>query len=78
LINRLPLYDGEKFVTLINGGLVYYPQYIFNGEEFIGAIVQQGYQLADSWDDFGASCFIPFHPEKDIRACKGLYFLASG
>ncbi len=34
LLNRLPLYDGHRFVTLQNGGLVYYAQYVFNREEY--------------------------------------------
>ena len=68
------MYDGLRFVTLQNGGLVYYPQYVFNHEEFIRAIAGEGYELVDFWDDNVDSCIIPFHPEKSIKAYKGLYF----
>ena len=74
LINQLPVYDGQRFVTLQNGGLVYYPQYVFNHEEFIEAIARLGYELIDFWDDIANSCVIPFHPEKSIYAYKGFYF----
>jgi putative methyltransferase (TIGR04325 family) len=74
LINRLPAYDGPQFVTLQNGGLVYYPQYVFNREIYIRAIANLDYELIDIWDDTADSCLIPFHPERSIRAYTGLYF----
>jgi putative methyltransferase (TIGR04325 family) len=74
LINRLPLYGGPQFVTLQNGGLVYYPQYVFNREIFISNIENLDYELVDSWPDTGDSCIIPFHPARSIRAYTGLYF----
>jgi putative methyltransferase (TIGR04325 family) len=75
LINRLPLYDGPQFVTLQNGGLVYYPQYVFNREKYVRAIEDLSYGLIDSWPDAADSCIIPFHPEMSVRAYTGLYFL---
>ena len=74
LVNRVPLYDGETFVTLQNAGAVCYPQRVFNRADFIRSIARLGYELADVWDDDVDSCRIPFHPERSIRACKGLYF----
>lgn len=74
LIDQLPLYEGPTFVTLQNGGLVCYPQYVFNRKEFVNAIEELGYKLIDMWDDVTDSCIIPFHPEKSIQAYKGLYF----
>jgi putative methyltransferase (TIGR04325 family) len=74
LINRVPLYSGQRFVTLQNGGLVYYPQYVFNREEYIGAIMNFGYRLIDCWDDTFDSCVIPFHHEKSLPNYKGLLF----
>jgi putative methyltransferase (TIGR04325 family) len=74
LINRLPLYDGPQFVTLQNGGLVYYPQYVFNHATYIKTIANLGYELIDTWPDAADSCIIPFHPEMSIRAYTGLYF----
>ncbi len=74
LINRLPLYHGQKFVTLQNGGQVFYPQYVFNKTEFIEAITNIGYELIDIWEDNVDSCLIPFHPEKTVPVYSGLYF----
>jgi putative methyltransferase (TIGR04325 family) len=74
LINRLPLYDGPRFVTLQNGGLVYYPQYVFNREMFISSIENLDYGLVDAWPDTADSCIIPFHAARSVRAYTGLYF----
>ncbi|MFM6609282.1 MAG: methyltransferase, TIGR04325 family [Dolichospermum sp.] len=73
LINRLPLYDGKQFVSLQNGGRVFYPQYIFNRQEFIGSLNQLGYQLIDTWEDRVDSCMIPFYPEYSVPVYSGLY-----
>jgi putative methyltransferase (TIGR04325 family) len=74
LINRVPLYEGPQFVTLQNGGLVYYPQYVFNREMFIRSIENLDYELVDAWPDPADSCIIPFHPARSVRAYTGLYF----
>ena len=73
LINRLPLYDGEQFVTLQNGGQVFYPQYIFNKSKFISELNQLGYELMDIWEDKHDSCIIPSHPHKSLPFYYGLY-----
>jgi putative methyltransferase (TIGR04325 family) len=74
LMDQLPLYSGRRFVTLQNGGLVYYPQYVFNREEYIDAIANLGYEFVDSWCCSNASCVIPFHPNKSFHGYSGLYF----
>ncbi|NMG10048.1 methyltransferase, TIGR04325 family [Brasilonema sp. UFV-L1] len=73
LINRLPLYDGEQFVTLQNGGKVFYPQYVFKKNQFIEELSTIGYELIDIWEDRVDSCIIPFHPEKSVSCYHGLY-----
>jgi putative methyltransferase (TIGR04325 family) len=73
LINRLPLYDGEQFVTLQNGGKVFYPQYVFNKNKFIEELSMIGYELIDIWEDRVDACIIPFHPEKSVPFYHGLY-----
>jgi putative methyltransferase (TIGR04325 family) len=75
LIDQLPLYHGERFVTLQNGGLVCYPQHVFNHEQFIKTIEGFSYELIDIWTDNVDSCVVPFHPEKSLSDYKGLYFL---
>ncbi|MFM6005971.1 MAG: methyltransferase, TIGR04325 family, partial [Sphaerospermopsis kisseleviana] len=57
LINRLPLYDGKSFVTLQNGGKVFYPQYVFNRKEFI-----------DSLSELGDHTSIPAHRLHRLRS----------
>jgi putative methyltransferase (TIGR04325 family) len=73
LINRLPLYEGKKNVTLQNGGKVFYPQYVFNKMEFIQELQSLNYELIDIWEDRGCSCIIPFHPEQSVPFYYGLY-----
>lgn len=74
LIDQLPLYDGRRFVTLQNGGLVHYPQYVFNREEYVLGVTNLGYELLDSWDCRNFSCIVPFHADRSVRAYSGLYF----
>jgi putative methyltransferase (TIGR04325 family) len=74
LINRLPLYDGDQFVTLQNGGKVFYPQYVFNKAAFVESLQSLSYELVDSWEDRQTACMIPFHPEKSVPHYHGLYF----
>jgi putative methyltransferase (TIGR04325 family) len=74
LINRLPLYDtGSRFVTLQNGGQVFYPQYVFNKSEFIAELNRIGYELIDIWQDIADSCVIPFYPQHSVPFYHGLY-----
>lgn len=74
LINRLPLCDGKTFVTLQNGGLVFYPLYVFNKKEFVDDICKIGYELVDSWRDRSEPCTVPFHPEFTSLTFQGMYF----
>jgi putative methyltransferase (TIGR04325 family) len=74
LINRLPLYNGSKFVTLQNGGQVFYPQYVFNKNSFIQELENIEYELIDIWENPGDSCIIPFHLDKAVNHYSGLYF----
>ncbi|MGD1847249.1 MAG: methyltransferase, TIGR04325 family [Salibacteraceae bacterium] len=73
LINRLPLYPGEQFVTLQNGGQVFYPQYVFNETEFLQGLNDLGYTLRDRWVDRIDGCIVPFHPKRSIAHYSGLY-----
>jgi len=73
ILNRLPLYDGPRFVTLQNGGHVFYCQNVFNRNEFIASLKKLGYELRDEWVDTVDSCSIPFHPTHSFPHCIGLY-----
>jgi putative methyltransferase (TIGR04325 family) len=74
LFEQVPVYDGPQFVTLQNGGSVYYPHYVFNRKRFVGAITKLGYEITDSWSINESHCNIPFHPEKDVHALTGYCF----
>ncbi|MBW4615109.1 MAG: methyltransferase, TIGR04325 family [Desmonostoc vinosum HA7617-LM4] len=74
LVNRLPIYDGKQFVTLQNGGKVFYPQYVFNRSDFIESFNEIGYELIDIWQDRLGSCMIPFYPENSVPFYHGMYF----
>jgi putative methyltransferase (TIGR04325 family) len=73
LLNRIPLYEGEQFVILQNGGKVFYPQYVFNKSNFIENLTKIGYDLLDIWEDRLDSCIIPFRPEKSVPFYYGCY-----
>lgn len=73
LINRLPLHNGSQFVTLQNGGKVFYPSYVFNKTSFMDSLNKIGYEMVDIWEDRVDSCLIPFHPEKSCPFYYGLY-----
>jgi len=73
LLNKLPLYDGEPFVTLQNGGPVFVPQHVFNRTQFIASLAELGYAEVDEWEVPGFSCAIPFDPDHLVRTYSGLY-----
>jgi putative methyltransferase (TIGR04325 family) len=73
LVNKLPLYDGEPYVTLQNGGVHFIAQRVFNRAKFLGELTELGYQLSDHWVDNSRSCRVPFHPERDVPNFTGLY-----
>jgi putative methyltransferase (TIGR04325 family) len=77
LLNKLPLHDGQSFVTLQNGGPHFIAQHIFNRADFVRSVESVGYRLVDAWDDPMHSCWIPFHAERSVPAYSGLYFRAS-
>ncbi|AFY34233.1 methyltransferase, TIGR04325 family [Calothrix sp. PCC 7507] len=74
LLNRLPIYAGKEFVTLQNGGQVFYPQYVFNHQSFVAKFSNLGYELIDIWEDRVDSCIIPFYPENSVPLYHGIYF----
>jgi putative methyltransferase (TIGR04325 family) len=72
LLDRLPLCDGSSFVTLQNGGMVFYPVYIRNRETLIEKLTHLGYQVLDIWQDKSEPCVVPFHPEMKTLSFWGL------
>lgn len=64
----------KTFVTLQNGGSNFYPQYVFNRNDFIQGMSEIGYELIDDWRSRFDSCVIPFNRDKSVYEYTGLYF----
>ncbi|MEA3187644.1 MAG: hypothetical protein QOD99_1474 [Chthoniobacter sp.] len=73
IINRVPLREGEPFVTLQAMGTAFCPYQIFNAAEFIGGLTDLGYELVDRWEAPDFPCEIPFYEKESLRAMSGLY-----
>lgn len=73
LLGKLPLYDGETYVTLQNGGPHFIAQRIFNRSDFLKELGALGYQVIDEWRDSSRSCIVPFHPDHSVPVYTGLY-----
>jgi putative methyltransferase (TIGR04325 family) len=71
LINRVPLYDGPRFVTLFNMGPAIAPCHVWNRDDFIQRLGDCGYSLIDLWSAPELSCSIPF-----IRTARSRSILA--
>jgi putative methyltransferase (TIGR04325 family) len=74
LINRTPFCDTPDFVTLHNTGPTICPYRIRNLKGFIAGLEGIGYSLMDIWQTPDLSCYIPFHPEREVDAYSGMYF----
>lgn len=74
LIDQVCVSDSPTFVTLQNGGLVYYPEYVFNRTELLQRFAALGYRLQDCWD-CDQDTTIPFHRDRVLRS-HGMYFIA--
>ena len=76
LLNKLPLYDGEDFVTTQSiGEGSFSPVHVYNKTDFIRSIERMGYVLCDGWDVHERAMHIPCDPEHSFSAFSGLYFL---
>lgn len=77
IVNKVPLYDGETFVTVQSTGRAFHPYRIFNRDEFVGGITALGYRAVDDWVNREQHCEIPFARGRDIDAYSGYYFVLS-
>lgn len=76
LLNKLPLYAGEDFVTTQNlGEGDFTPVHVWNRERFIQDIVAHGYRLHDQWEVPDRSLHLPDHPERSFPSFSGLCFI---
>jgi putative methyltransferase (TIGR04325 family) len=77
LLNKLPLYEGDDFVTTQNiGEGCFAPLHVFNGDRMIRAIEERGYTMRDRWAVHERSLYLPGHPERSFPSFTGLYFVA--
>jgi putative methyltransferase (TIGR04325 family) len=77
IINLLPVYDGNSFVTLQNIGTAFCPYQIFNKTGLIESLISIGYECIDIWRNEEKECGIPFHPEHSLDVYHGFYFRAA-
>ncbi|MBO9513630.1 MAG: methyltransferase, TIGR04325 family [Variovorax sp.] len=77
LLNKLPLYEGEDFVTAQNIGYdCFAPVQVFNRDRLIGEVEARGYVLRDTWAVHERSLYLPGFPERSLPSFSGLYFTA--
>jgi putative methyltransferase (TIGR04325 family) len=77
LLNKIPLYAGEDFVTTQNidqGSFT--PLHVYNRRRYIREIEAMGYALEDQWPVHERSLYLPGHPEKSFPCFSGLYFVS--
>lgn len=76
LLNKLPLYNGQPFVTTQNlGEHCYAPVHVFNRSAFINSIMAEGYVLRDEWRVHERSLYIPGFGDRSFSSFSGLYFI---
>jgi putative methyltransferase (TIGR04325 family) len=73
LLNKLPLWSGESFVTLQNTMHSFNPYHVFNREAFIAGLQRLGYRVVDAWDNWEHSCRPLNEPTHQVPTYAGLY-----
>lgn len=76
-LNKLPLYDGEDFVSLQNIGAGFSPLYVWNRQKFIRRFERIGYQLVDDWSVLERHFELFDDPTRSFGAYSGLYLRRS-
>jgi putative methyltransferase (TIGR04325 family) len=75
IVNKMPMYDGEAFVTVQSTGRSFHPYRIYNREAFVAELEALGYRVVDDWANREQHCEIPFTRGRDIDAYSGYYFV---
>ena len=73
LINRVPLSDGDPYVTLQDLGPVICVYRVFARRPFIASLLQLGYRLVDQWECPENACRVRYHPATMVTPYSGLY-----
>lgn len=74
IINKVPMYDGESFVTVQSTGRAFHAYRIYNRDELVASVTALGYRAVDDWANREQHCEIPFTRGRDIDAYSGYYF----
>jgi putative methyltransferase (TIGR04325 family) len=75
IVNKMPMYDGESFVTVQSTGRAFHPYRIYNRAAFVAEMGALGYRVVDDWMNREQHCEIPFTRGRDIDAYSGYYFV---
>jgi putative methyltransferase (TIGR04325 family) len=78
IVNKMPMYDGEPFVTVQSTGRAFHPYRIYNRAAFVAEVIALGYRVVDDWTNRETHCEIPFTRGRDIDAYSGYYFVRDG
>jgi len=78
LLNRLPVCEGDTFVTLQSTGTAFSPYRISNRTQFVEQISRLGYDLEDSWNNPDLNLLIPGEPAHSLTAFSGMYWKLRG
>jgi len=73
ILNKLPVYDGEPFVTVQSTGRAFHAYRIYNRTALLAELAALGYRLVDDWMNREQHCEIPFTRDRDIDAYSGFY-----
>ena len=75
IVNKMPMYDGESFVTVQSTGRAFHAYRIYNRAAFVAELAALGYRAVDDWANREQHCEIPFTRGRDIDAYSGYYFV---
>ena len=75
IVNKMPMYDGESFVTVQSTGRSFHPYRIYNRAAFVAELTALGYRVVDDWSNREQHCEVPFTRGRDIDAYSGYYFV---
>ena len=74
LLNKLPVCEGDSFVTLQSTGTGFSPYQITNRKMLLDQLSDLGYDLEDSWENPGMPLVIPGEPAHCLSAFSGMYW----
>lgn len=74
IVNKMPMYDGEAFVTVQSTGRAFHAYQVYNRAAFIAEVTALGYRVVDQWRNREQHLEVPFTRDKAIEAYTGIYF----